>query len=412
LNSERNNEPVNVTGFPDASYYGLAYDQIRMNNGDLLHEAGFRGEGMTIAVIDASFTNVDKIDFFNPDQILGYRNFTHQKRLSSENEDEGHGTKVLSCMFANKPGYMVGTAPEASYYLIRTEVLGEEYAEEEDYWIAGIEYADSLGVDVVSSSLGYTDYDASSMSYFQSQLDGKTALISRAASMASKKGILLFVSAGNDRDKTWQKISFPADAENVITVGSVDSEKEIAYFSSLGYTEDKRIKPDLLAKGINVSVVYPSGNVFSFVNGTSFSTPILAGLGACLWQALPDLTNLQIIDLLRKNADRFHQPDSLYGYGIPDVYKAYQRTIPAGINPVEKDPSVFYYDSSGKLLYVNLSVTECIGSKLRIFSVLGNLVLQRKSLTGPVNVGFLTKGIYIAKLEVKGKQYIRKFIKF
>jgi subtilisin family serine protease len=381
-----------------------------MNKGDLLHEAGFRGEGMTIAVIDASFTNVDKIGFFDQTRILDYRDFTHRKNLLSTN-DEAHGTKVLSCMLADKPGEMVGTAPNASYYLIQTEVPDEEYAEEEDYWVAGIEYADSLGVDIVTSSLGYTSYDAPSMNHPQDWLDGQTARISKAASMASKKGLLLFVSAGNERNKEWKKISFPADAENVITVGSVDPEKEIAYFSSVGYTADKRIKPDLMAKGMNVSVVYPSGNVYSFANGTSFSTPILAGLGACLWQAFPDLTNLQIIDLLRKSADRYQHPDSLYGYGIPDVYQAYRSALPTGISPIKEEPAIFRFDSSGNLLYINLSVAECINSKLQIFSVLGNRILQRKSLTGPVNVGFLTKGVYIARLEVEGKQYLRKFIK-
>ncbi len=314
----------------DASYYGSAYEQIKINKGNLLHKAGFRGDGMAIAVLDGSFTSVNNLDFLNPSRILGYRNFSHQEYLPSE-DDEEHGTKVLSCMLANKPGEMVGTAPNASYYLIRTEVSNEEYAEEEDYWIAGIEYADSLGVDIVTSSLGYTVYDAPSMNHTHKDLNGQTAQISKAASLASKKGILVFVSAGNEKNKEWGKICFPGDAEGVVTVGSIDSEKEIAYFSSVGYTADDRIKPDLMAKGINVSVVYPSGDVASFASGTSFSTPILAGLGACLWQALPNLTNLQIIDLLRKNADRYKSPNSLFGYGIPDVYQAYKNAIKKNI---------------------------------------------------------------------------------
>lgn len=318
-------EPVSSAPV-DAFYYGAAYDQIHMNNGDFLHAVGFKGEGMTVAVIDASFTGVSRMDFFNPDQILGYRNFTHYIELSSS-EDEEHGTKVLSCMLANKPGEMVGTAPDASYYLIQTEVPGEEYAVEEDYWVAGIEYADSLGVDVVNSSLGYTMYDTPSMGNALTDLDGKTAQISKAASIASKKGMLVFVSAGNEGNKEWGAISFPGDAEGVVTVGSVDSQKEIAYFSSVGYTADKRVKPDLVAKGMNVSVVYPSGNVYSYANGTSFSSPILAGLGACLWQALPDYTSEQIIDLLRENSDHYQSPDSQYGYGIPNVYQAYLSVI-------------------------------------------------------------------------------------
>lgn len=397
----------------DASYYGAAYGQIHMHRGDRLHEVGFKGKGMTIAVIDATFTSVDKIDFFDISRILGFRNFTHQSILPSPSDEE-HGTRVLSCMLANKPGEMVGTAPEANYYLIQTEVLQEEYEVEEDYWVAGIEYADSLGVDIVTSSLGYTTFDEVSMNHTHIQLNGKTAQVSRAASMASEKGILLFVAAGNERYQKWEKIGFPADADGIVTVGGVDSQKEISYFSSVGYTVDRRIKPDLMAKGTGVSVVYhqsQSGVLYPYANGTSFSTPILAGLGACLWQAFPDLTNLQIIDLLKENADRYQHPDSLYGYGIPDVYLAYLKTLNFnGIVPVES-PAIFRFDSATNLLYINLSVDDCINSKLQIFSVLGNRVLQKKSLAGPVDMQGLAKGVYIVVLECNAKRYVRKFIK-
>ena len=304
----------------DTSYYGMAYEQIAIHRGHLLHEAGFRGKGMTIAVIDAAFTGVEANDFFDSSRILGFRDFTHQDLHPPFPNDE-HGTRVLSCMLADKPGVMVGTAPEANYYLIRTEVSQEEYPVEEDYWVAGLEYADSLGVDVVTSSLGYTCFDEESMNHTHLQLDGKTAPVSRGAALASGKGMLVFVAAGNERDRKWEKIGFPADADGVVTVGSVDSEKEISGFSSVGYTADGRVKPDFMAKGSGASIVRRRSQP-GYANGTSFSTPILAGLGACLWQALPNLTNLQLIDLLKKHADRYPQPNPLYGYGIPDVYKA------------------------------------------------------------------------------------------
>jgi hypothetical protein len=264
--------------------------------------------------------------------------------------------------------------------------------------------------------LGYTTFDEMSMNHTHSQLNGKTVQISKAASMASEKGMLLFVAAGNERYQEWGKIGFPADAEGIVTVGGVDSQKKISNFSSVGYTADKRVKPDLMAKGTGVSVVYrqsPRSFLYPYANGTSFSTPILAGLGACLWQALPDLTNLQIIDLLKKNADRYQYPDSLYGYGIPDVYQAYSSRMftATGINPIEKNPNIFHLDSTTGLLYVNLSVRDCIDSHLQVFSVLGNRVLQKKSLTGPVDMQGFTKGVYIAVLECNGKRYVRKFIK-
>jgi subtilisin family serine protease len=343
---------------------------------------------------------------------LGFRNFTHQDFLPFD-KDEEHGTKVLSCMLANKPGEMVGTAPGADYYLIQTEVSDEEYKVEEDYWVAGIEYADSLGVDIVTSSLGYTTFDEVSMNHTHSELDGKKAQISKAATMASEKGMLLFVAAGNERNKEWEKIGFPADADGLITVGGVDSKKEVSYFSSVGYTVDGRVKPDLMAKGTGVSVVYQSGRVYPYANGTSFSTPILAGLGACLWQALPDLTNIQMIDLLRKNADRSQHPDSLYGNGIPDVFQAYSSMVSkaTGISFIEKNQSIFYFNSTTGFLYINLSVDDCVNSHLQVFSVLGNLVLRKKSLTGPIDMRGLTKGMYIACLECNGKRYVRKFIK-
>lgn len=307
---------------PEKSLYGYAEPQIKMLNGIKLHEAGYKGEGMRVAVIDAGFMNVDRISVFDSLRLLGTRNVVFPGKSVFVGDD--HGTKVLSCLAAQAPGLMVGTAPEASYWLIKSEDSRSEYPIEEDYWTAAMEFADSVGVDVVSSSLGYFSFDAEELDYNQGQLDGKTSLISQAASMASSKGILLFSSAGNEGGGSWEKITFPADAPDILTVGAITDQKKKSHFSSVGFTADYRVKPDVVALGTACCVVDPDGAI-RYANGTSFATPILAGLGVCLWQAFPGMRNTDIISLLRRFGSKYEQPDAELGYGIPDVYKAYKQ---------------------------------------------------------------------------------------
>lgn len=314
--------PLVLLGEPLHDEYGYAANQIRMLNGVRLHRAGFRGEGMRVAVIDAGFRNVDRISAFDSLRLLGTHNVVFPGETVFAGDD--HGTKVLSCLAAYAPGCMVGTAPEASYLLIKSEESGSEYPVEEDYWTAAVEYADSVGVDAISSSLGYFSYDADEWSYRPSDLDGKTALISRAAHMAAEKGLLVFCSAGNEGNGTWQKITVPADASGILTVGAVGEDKKKAEFSSVGFTADNRVKPDVVALGGGSCVIDADGTV-RYANGTSFSTPILAGLGTCLWQALPSLKNQDIITILQQASSHFKKPDPELGYGIPDVYKAYKK---------------------------------------------------------------------------------------
>lgn len=302
--------------------YGYAQDQIKMLNGIKLHEAGFRGEGMRVAVIDAGFLNVNRISVFDSLQLIGTYNVIDPERSVYEADD--HGTKVLSCMAANMPGIMVGTAPKASYLLIKSEDSDSEYPIEEDYWAAAVEYADSVGVDVISSSLGYFAFDADELSYDQSALDGKSSLISQAAHIAAQKGILMFCSAGNEGNGSWEKITFPSDASDILTVGSVTEDRKKSVFSSVGFTADYRVKPDVVALGSGSCVIDPQGNI-RYASGTSFATPILAGLGVCLWQALPELSNKEIIALLQKVSSQSKRPDAELGYGIPNIYKAYKK---------------------------------------------------------------------------------------
>ena len=313
---------INRPGVHPDSIYGLAVDQIRLSNGDKLHEEGFKGQGMTIAVIDAGFHNADKITAMQNIRILGTKDFVNPQ--SDIFAESSHGMAVLSCIAMNRPGVMTGTAPEASFWLLRSEDEYSEHLVEQDYWAAAVEYADSVGVDVVSSSLGYFSFDVEALNYHQDQLDGRTSLISRAAKMASSKGILLFSSAGNEGGGSWGKITFPADAPDILTVGAITDRKKKSNFSSVGFTADYRVKPDVVALGTGCCVIDPTGNI-RYANGTSFATPILAGLGVCLWQAFPSLTNKDIISLLQRFGSKFEQPDAELGYGIPDVYKAYKQ---------------------------------------------------------------------------------------
>jgi subtilisin family serine protease len=391
--------------------YGEGFTQISLNNGHLLHDAGFRGQGMTIAVIDGGFANVDRIDFFDPQRIKGIKNFNHEANDPLRGMD--HGTRVLSCMLSDKPGEMVGTAPEADYYLLRTEIDNEEYPVEEDYWMSALEYADSIGVDIVTSSLGYAHFDDSTMNHTHDQLDGKSVLVSVSANLAASRGILLFNSAGNEgNNDSWRKIMFPGDALNMLTIGAVDKDSVRSYFSSEGYTADERVKPDLMAMGTAATVVGSNGQI-TRGNGTSYATPILAGLGACLWQALPELTGFEIIELLRKTAHTFSHPDSLMGYGIADVYKAYAQSK-TGLKPVGTENEVcFSINSQENLLYLNFNHSQNHSKRvLSIYSSVGIKWLSVSNTSSAIDISSLPKGVYIAHLQMSDKSvYVRKFIK-
>ena len=306
------------------SLYGPAITQIQMSHADRLHEAGFKGQGMTIAVIDAGFHNVDKIEAMKNINILGTRDFVNPE--ADIYAESSHGMSVLSCMAMNQPNVMIGTAPEASYWLLRSE---DEYSEnlvEQDYWAAAIEFADSVGVDLVNTSLGYYSFDDPTKNYRYRDLNGHYALMSREAAKAADKGIVVVCSAGNSGSGSWKKITPPGDAENVITVGAVNKYGVLAPFSSVGNTADGRVKPDVVAVGLGSDVMGTDGNL-RHANGTSFSSPIMCGMVACLWQACPELTAKEIIELVRRSGDRAVFPDNIYGYGIPDLWKAYQSTV-------------------------------------------------------------------------------------
>lgn len=302
--------------------YGLAYTQLCLSGGDRLHEAGYQGEGITIAIMDAGYHNVDRIAAFDSTRIVGVKDFVGNSKSIYQESD--HGLKVLSCLGANWPYVQVGTAPKASYWLFRTEDAYSEHLVEQDYWAAAIEYADSVGVDVINTSLGYNTFDDKSKDYRLRDLDGEYALMSRQASRVADKGMVLVCSAGNTGQGSWKKITPPGDAKNILTIGAVRESKELAPFSSIGNTADHRIKPDVMAIGMFARVIGTNGQPTT-ANGTSFATPVMCGMVACLWQARPELTAKQIITLVRQSGDRADFPDNIYGYGIPDLWKAYQK---------------------------------------------------------------------------------------
>lgn len=308
---------------PDSActgYYGRGQSQIDILGGRRLHDGGFRGKGMTIAILDAGFQNADAMPAFSNVNITATKDCAPH-RTNDIYAEHYHGTMVLSTMAMNKPGIMVGTAPEASYILIRTEDIPTETRAEEDAWTMGVEYADSIGADIINSSLGYSHWDGDSIGPQLRDLDGHTTFISSTASMIAGKGMVLCSSAGNEGASTWHKISIPADADDILTVGSVKRDSTISVFSSLGPSQDQRVKPDVCALGGPATVVDGYGELTDNF-GTSFASPIMCGMVACLWQANPSLTACQVIELVRSLGDRFQYPDNVYGYGIPNFSKA------------------------------------------------------------------------------------------
>lgn len=303
--------------------YGMALDQLTQLKGDYLHKAGYRGKGTQIAILDAGFQDINTNSAFdslrNSGRILGLRDFVEPG--SDFYKQNYHGSSVLSCIGGNVPGSLIGTAPDASVYLFRTEDVSSEYLIEEDNWVAAAELADSLGVDVINSSLGYNQFTDFLMNHLYSDMNGSKTRVTQGANMAFQKGILVFSSAGNEGNKTWKRIIAPADGENVIGVAAVDKNGLRAPFSSVGPAYGGAIKPNVAAKGMGTTLVTSNGSI-GYSNGTSFSSPVLAGMGACLLQANPYASAKQIKTAIEQSASQYYKPDSLLGYGIPDFEKA------------------------------------------------------------------------------------------
>ena len=320
----------------DEEIFMQSNGQVEQLNLQLLHNAGFHGQGITLCVIDGGFQNINNLSAFDAvrEQILGIYDTTDD-RDSVTGPTGSHGTKCFSTIAAITPEYQ-GAATSANYYLIRSEEYYTESPKEMDNWVTAIELADSLGVDIVSSSLGYAMFDDQRFTLSYTDMDGQTTRCTQAANIAARKGMLVIVAAGNEGDNTWHYISAPSDAEDIITVGAVDQYDSIAKFSSWGPTADGRTKPEVCARGYQTAVINTMNSSVVYGNGTSFACPIIAGMAACLWSALPQASNMEIRELIIRSADRYHQPHNQYGYGIPDAWKAYCQPTDLPIN-IEND---------------------------------------------------------------------------
>ncbi len=322
----------NFTNAPDRTLeakgtvlnYGLSRPQIDIHKGSFLHDRGFRGQGMVIAMLDGGYdrylTNPAFDSLRRNGKVLSTWDFVAGG--ASVNEDDAHGANCLSVMAANMPGKMVGTAPDAQFLLFRTEDVASEYPIEEHFWAVGAERADSLGADLINSSLGYTEYDDPSMSHTYADMNGRSTMVTRAANLAVTKGMIVCNSAGNSGSSRWKYIGAPADGDRVLAIGAVDANGVPASFSSYGPSSDGQVKPDLASVGAGTFVALPGGTVAQG-NGTSYAAPNMTGLIACLWQAFPDLTNQEVMDAVRASANRYLSPNDRTGFGIPDMSAAY-----------------------------------------------------------------------------------------
>ena len=406
--------------------YGEADNQIKMLKGEYLHEQGLTGENQIIAVIDAGFPNVNTLDAFqrirDNNQILGGYNFAD--RNTDFYTRSSHGTHVLSSIAGYLEDEYVGTAPDAKFYLFISEISETETVLEESLWVEAAERADSLGVDVINTSLGYTTYDNPNHSHSYADLDGKTTFISRGAEIGASRGLLLVNAAGNSGNDSWKYIGAPADAPSVITVGAVNSSGEIAFFSSFGPTSDGRVKPEILGQGQNPALIdYSTGLVKTSSSGTSFSSPIMAGLIACLNQnqgfllKSSRITSSNFNTLLKQSvyesSDKYNNPTEQHGYGIPNfevalnsymsalsVDKEELNLLSIFPNPVQ---DVFIIDS--KNIHIN-------SFNLQIFNILGKKVFESSKLkSNTINVSFLKRGIYILKISKENQHKTLKLIK-
>ncbi|MBN1415551.1 MAG: S8 family serine peptidase [Bacteroidales bacterium] len=416
-------EKDRVAGIPDetsAIDYGYSAHQIAIHNGDKLHDAGYTGKGIHIAVIDAGFHDVDNHVAFSKiwleNRMLGYRDFVNPG--SSFFDEHTHGKTVLSVIGGLIPEYFCGTAPDASFWLLRSEDVSTEYRIEEDNWIAAAEFADSAGVDIINTSLGYSTFSNPSQDYTYADMDGNSTRISIAADIAASRGILVVVSAGNEGSSLWRHITAPSDADSILSVGAIDSFLVIASFSGQGPSYDKRVKPDICAMGVRTYGIGTAG-ALSRSNGTSFSAPIISGLAACLWQANPEAGVMDIQQAIRESADRYNQPDTLYGYGIPDFNLAgilLKRRIidPDPENPVTVFPNPFFDE-----IYIWLNKKEASEITVTLYDLSGRAVyIKNQTITENEEylkvdnrLNMLPQGMYLMNIRVDNWQHITRLLK-
>lgn len=429
-----NNSPSNGSyKFPATHYNGMDEDFsyyyendqimefIELVNGHYLHGKGYNGAGIIVTVLDSGFKDVDKMDGFrylwDTDKILGYQDFVNPG--GNIFDTHTHGTSVLSVMAGMLNHDYRGGAPEAYYYLVRTEDASTEFRVEEYNWLAGAEYADSVGADIINSSLGYSEFDNSAQNYTYQDMDGETTVAARAANMAFNRGILVVNSAGNYGNNNWQYIGTPADAMGALAVGGTDNQGERVSFSSIGPSSDGRIKPDVMAQGRSVPVLSTSDQVMN-ANGTSFASPLMAAMAACLLQRHPEATNEQLRNAIKRSGDKYFEPDNFYGHGIPDFEAASlileqisedhedHNIVSLSVNPIDQQTSLrFFLDQQDMVM-------------VEVFNATGHLMFRTNQI--PVNPGYneikpfqqtstLTSGIYFVRVGFSDRIELLKALK-
>lgn len=408
------NKMVNVTSYN----YGPSFTQANQIGADCMHQLGYRGQNMTIAIIDAGYYQADINPVFdslrNEGRILGTRDYVQGNILVYE--DNLHGANCLSLMTGNSPGQLIGTAPKASYWLLRSEEAATEKIIEECNWVIAAELADSVGADITTTSLGYTIFDIASQNHVYADLNGKTSVASIAATMAARKGIFVLNAAGNEGGPGWNYVGVPADADSICTVGSVNGSGVHSGFSSVGPTADGRIKPDLSAMGENAWVCNATTFSFSGGNGTSYATPILAGAVACLWQANPTKTNMQILQALKASSSKSSTPDNNYGWGIPNMCAAHNFLNGTTVNVNElmnlKGIKLFPNPAHNQISFTLNQKPE----NILLTDVLGNLIdfslTEKGSNQFTINLNSAAaNGVYFVSIKTSRGLLNSKFIK-
>ena len=391
--------------------YGTTENQVTMLSADFLHQQDFTGDGMIVAVLDSGFPGVDTNAGFarvrDNNRLLDGYDFVAREDDEFAFSGSSHGTRVASDIVGFIQDQFVGTAPDVSLYCFRTEDVASENPVEESYWVEAAERADSLGVDVINTSLGYRNYDNPAYSYTYEDMNGETAFISRGSNIAFEKGMLLVTSAGNSGT---DMIAAPADSFGSLTVGAVDSNGNYVGFSSIGPSSDGRIKPDVMAKGQSSAVIRPDGTIGTS-SGTSFSSPIMAGAVASFWQAFPELTNAEVMQIVRESAHLFNAPTPQMGYGIPNFEDAYNNVL-----SVEESAFAKAYTVSPNPANEIIQIQFPEGSSqatLFVYDMLGKRVLERtvSSTNNIIDINRLTKGVYIVQIQDEGQSSTQKLIK-
>ncbi len=422
-NNEKNDSEMKSKFGPEENFdYGTSINQIQQIGADILHKNGKTGKGILIGVFDSGFLNANTLDVFKPlfDEKRVVAQYDFVANNSNVFDDHNHGTSVLSCIVGKSTGKLIGTAPDASIALFRTEDVSSETKLEEINWLLAAEFSDSIGVDVINSSLGYNTFDNPTQNYKYEDLNGDKTISAKAADWAVSTGMIVVVSAGNEGNTAWKYISTPADADSVITVGAIDANGILSSFSSIGPNAKNSIKPELVARGASTTLA-TSSNTIATSNGTSFSSPLIAGLMASFKQAYPNLSALKLREIMIQSASQFKVPDNRLGYGIPNVEvaiklaDAYLKTLV--LSTEKENLKVLIYPNpsfDGKML--TLKINDIIlpdNHILRVFDNSGRKIfdnaLELRDLRQVWNT--LNPAIYYLKLKFEGKNYTFKIKK-